>query len=354
LAKRLRQALLEQTELRFKVKVRGDDGVEEQDGEDDDATGAPTQKADSGAAGDQPGAPPGGPATAEQIAYVQRLRKVRERYEQALQDKHPESTKLRAVMGFASEKAEEQKDYEAATKALAQLEALLGPATATGGSKGLAADLDAFTARVTELMPKVREAIAAQWPTAEEIRRLVADAGTAAKQKDLVRASALLDDATGRLARGNGGAEDTKSFDTLTVDLAGARRRLVAARDEVESALSKAGAQVGKLQALMAVHPDLDLRAIAGSQDLGINALTGNHRVKLLAALRDLGSATPDTLPKVLPQARRVTRRFLDHVTASPRLAACDENPLGVAVATRSLLTPSLTHLAEAIDAYAG
>src|SRR5512139_42263 len=61
LAKRLRAALLAQTELRLKVKVRGEDG-EETDGEEEaaetpGATGRP--------------APPGGPASAEQLAYVQ-------------------------------------------------------------------------------------------------------------------------------------------------------------------------------------------------------------------------------------------------------------------------------------------
>jgi hypothetical protein len=125
LAKRVRQALLDQTEMRFKVKVRGDDGVEEHDGDDegDEQPGAQARQS----------APTGGPASAEQVAYVQRLRKLRDRYDQALKDQHPESTKLRAVMGFASEKADKQKDYAAASKALESLEKLLnGPATGSG------------------------------------------------------------------------------------------------------------------------------------------------------------------------------------------------------------------------------
>jgi len=65
---------------------------------------------------------------------VQRLRKVRERYEQALKEQHPEATKLRAVMGYASEKADGQKDYAAASKALEQLEKLLG--ASVGGGNG--------------------------------------------------------------------------------------------------------------------------------------------------------------------------------------------------------------------------
>jgi hypothetical protein len=117
LAKRLRQALLDQADVRMKVRVRGEDGVEE-DGEDE-------VEGQGGAQAQAHQAPSGGPASAEQLAYTQRLRKLRERYEQALEARHPESTKLRAVMGFASEKADEKKDYAAAGKALDMLEKLL-------------------------------------------------------------------------------------------------------------------------------------------------------------------------------------------------------------------------------------
>ena len=131
LAKRLRQALLDQTEMRLKVKVRGEDGVEEQDGEDED-------EAQPGAQPQRPAAPQGGPASAEQLAYTQRLRKVRERYEQALREQHPEATKLRALMGFASEKADEKKDYVAAGKALEMVEKLLGAAAPVSAAAGAA------------------------------------------------------------------------------------------------------------------------------------------------------------------------------------------------------------------------
>ena len=132
LAKRLRQALLDQTQLRLKVKVRGEDGVEELDGEEEtvEQEGVQAQKA-----------PPGGPASAEQLAYTQRLLKVRDRYEQALKQQHPESTKLRALMGLASEKADAQKNYSAAIQALQALEKVLD---AAGTSPG----------RETDVIPK--------------------------------------------------------------------------------------------------------------------------------------------------------------------------------------------------------
>src|SRR5207342_1515519 len=84
LAKRLKAALLEQTEMRLKVRVRGEDpnDVDEEDEQDEDDVGK----------GQAQAAPPGGPATAEQLAYTQRLNKVKARLDAALAAQHPEST----------------------------------------------------------------------------------------------------------------------------------------------------------------------------------------------------------------------------------------------------------------------
>jgi hypothetical protein len=128
-----------------KAVLWNEDGtVFEQDEGDDEKVGAEAPAAGTGSASDglaKPAATGSGasparqPASAEQLAYTQRLRKVRERYEQALREQHPESTKLRALMGYASEKADEQHDYAAAAKGLEALEKLLAASTAGGGSQ---------------------------------------------------------------------------------------------------------------------------------------------------------------------------------------------------------------------------
>jgi hypothetical protein len=136
LAKRVRAALLTQTGLRLKVKLRGEDG-EDIDGEEEAeeaGTGMPAapgaRAAEAGATGTtRRPAPPGGPASAEQMAYVQRLRKVRDAVDAALKAQHPESTKLRALMGFASEKAAAG-NHAAALQALDALDKLLAGAEA--------------------------------------------------------------------------------------------------------------------------------------------------------------------------------------------------------------------------------
>lgn len=120
LAKKLRAAVLQQLELRLKVRVRGEDGQSDEDGEDDAVAGNP------------------------QAAQAQQFRERRAALEAPLQSalsaKHPESTRLRGVMGFADDKAEAA-DFTAALKALDTLEKLLEPPAAPTAPDGEGAQL---------------------------------------------------------------------------------------------------------------------------------------------------------------------------------------------------------------------
>jgi hypothetical protein len=132
------------------VKVRGADGAEEVEGDDEGEAQVGAQ-------------PQGGPASAEQLAYTQRLRKVRDRYEQALREQHPESTKLRALMGFASEKADEKKDYAAAAQALDVLDKLLSAPVASPGTGRPGAGAGDLVAKRTFLLTRWRRIPADLW-----------------------------------------------------------------------------------------------------------------------------------------------------------------------------------------------
>lgn len=127
MAKRLRAALLQQTELALKVRCRGDDG-EDDDGEAAvaDGTGDGT-----GAQGQSQQPQP----SAEELAYQQRRAVIDPMLKDALRAKHPESSKLGALSGFASDKAAGG-DYAGAGKALDMLEKLLAApgGTAPGGN----------------------------------------------------------------------------------------------------------------------------------------------------------------------------------------------------------------------------
>lgn len=124
LAKRLKAALFVQTELRLKVRVRGDDG-EESDGEED-----PPQ---SGEPRVDPGAEPVSPVPrlaeipvppAERL-WLERLEGAQLRLDRAVRAGHPQIVNLKKLIEFASHKAQVQHDYYAAMQALDKLEQLL-------------------------------------------------------------------------------------------------------------------------------------------------------------------------------------------------------------------------------------
>lgn len=129
LAKKVKAALLKQTELRLKVRVRGEDPNDiDQDGEDEDE-GSPAESTDTG----------GKAKSADEERYTRRIEALTQALADALKAQHPEAGKLRAVIGFASDKAAGG-DFTGAGKALDMLEKLLAiPVPGAGASSGNAA-----------------------------------------------------------------------------------------------------------------------------------------------------------------------------------------------------------------------
>ncbi len=292
LAKRLRAALQAQTELRLKVRVRGPDGSDE-DGENegDDATAAAAPGATAAAPAANPPAAPPVPSP-EQLSYLQRLRRLQDPYDQALRSQHPAATRLRALMGFASEKADGQQNYAAAIQALQALEATLNalaPAEAPTASPGTApaaatastarpADTTvdagtAFKARLTALLPRMKEVIAAAGPSAPEIKAKVTEAGAAATKKDFATANSLLDEAEVLMAGPVSGSApagwspqrvdevEARYLTVLKTQPANAsdlRAAMAAVNDAIDKDdLSRAASALARLEALLAVAAGL-------------------------------------------------------------------------------------------------
>lgn len=217
LAKRLRQAVYEQTNLRLKVLVRGDDG-EEHDGDNEELD--PSQQA-SEAAQQQP-SQAAQPADAEDIRdYVARRRELEESLQAALRARHPEANKLRAVCGFADDKAKAH-DFAGAHKALDMLEKLLvttpaQPVASPANEAVAAAHEDqaglAFNHRLAALLPSIKQGLAAGGEAAPQIRLKVSEAGTLARKKDLESAGALLDEVEALLAQSAQTQEDEDKED---------------------------------------------------------------------------------------------------------------------------------------------
>lgn len=144
LAKRLRQAVMDQTDLRLKVKVRGEDGVEEIDGEDE-------SRLEDGQAPDVPTAPQA--PSAEQLAQAQRLRKERE-------------------------------------------------AAGTPPQAGDAEASEAFKRRIAALIPRIKQAQEAGHAAAPDAKLKASEAGVHAGKHDFAGANALLDDVEALLGGG--------------------------------------------------------------------------------------------------------------------------------------------------------
>jgi hypothetical protein len=113
-----------------------------------------------------------------------------------------------------------------------------------------------------------------------------------------------------------------------------------AARAAWQEASDAVDAQIGALQAKLAASGDERLEEIA---EMGLNGVTGGHKVKLMAAMRDIdGGGAPDRLLAEIDS-------FAAHIGSDLKVMACDENPLGVPVTIRATLGSALAAMRSAL-----
>ncbi len=126
-----------------------------------------------------------------------------------------------------------------------------------------------------------------------------------------------------------------------TPDWASARQGWQAASEAVDG-------QIAGLQAVLRKTGDDQLEEIA---EFGLNGVTGDHRVKLMAILMELGSGDPATLRKSGPKALGLIESFRSYLESNEKVQVCDANPFGAPVAIRATLVPALTQMAAALQA---
>lgn len=286
LAKRMRAALLEQTGLRLKIRVRGEDG-EESDGEDEQDAES-TQEASSNSV---PAAPPlhapaapvaAATASPAARAWAQRLPAVQQRLAEALRAQHPQTAKLRKLVEFAADKANVQHDHAAALKALDMLEQLLdAPAPSEPAAEGAAAGPSADPGAVSRIAPAV---VYTQ-------TRLVWDAARGKIRGDLAR----LEQAILSHYKGQG-------------------------------ALSEITRSVRKLDGVLALFDD----SLSDALDKALNA------------------TTPDGKQESHDEARTIIARYQSYLATDPIVQELDGNPF-VPVTVKATLTGVLGTLASKI-----
>lgn len=182
MAKKLKAALLAQTEMRWKIRVRGlDPNVVEEDLDDGEAVA----EAAGGTAAEQD------PAAAARAAFEARLDGLQDALKAALANPKQDGSKLRALLAFAQGKAEADQ-FPAAMQGLDALAKQLGVAAAApAGADATVDPSKAFNARLAALLPAVKDAPAS---IAAQVKARVADAGVAARDKDFDAAQRLLDE----------------------------------------------------------------------------------------------------------------------------------------------------------------
>ena len=111
-------------------------------------------------------------------------------------------------------------------------------------------------------------------------------------------------------------------------------------------ALETVDAQLGKLQQTLRSSEDEELRDIA---EFGLNGVTGNFKVPLLAAMQDIEAARDDARGSQARRATQIATGFLKHIENATEVAACDENPFGVQVSIRKTLGGALAQLNDAL-----
>ena len=116
--------------------------------------------------------------------------------------------------------------------------------------------------------------------------------------------------------------------------------RWPAARVAWQDASDIVDGQISVLQVALRATNDDELHDIA---EFGLNAVTANYKVRLMAAMREVDAGGPrDKLAKLVDA-------FSQHIASDERVEACDDNHLGVPVSIRMTLGPALANMRAAL-----
>ena len=104
--------------------------------------------------------------------------------------------------------------------------------------------------------------------------------------------------------------------------------------------------QIAQLQKALSASDDEELADIG---QFGLNAITGNHKVKIMASLREISStgAAPDA--KLIGACAKRLDSFDAHLAGDPRVAAVDNNPFGVPMNVAATIRPAIDTITKAL-----
>lgn len=324
MAKKIKAALLAQTELRWKVRVRGEDPNDiDDDGEpaeldqDEQASGEPLLPSASTTP-----APPVSAPDDESAAFNARLAALMPKLKAQISAAGPDANELKLRISEAG-MAARKKDFVQAGAVLDAAERLLA-----GASTGLDPAL-AFNARLAALMPHVRTAMAgSDSETAAMLKHLVLSAGEMARNKNFGAGQALLDQLAQALQRAAASPGGATAVETALSAWRDAKEQADQQIEALRLALHKQG------------HARLKRIAEQGITEGGLNALTGGRMVALWTALLEGRQAPTDAAARL--RIRQAAAGLRDFIASDRRIDLCQSNPLTGPIALREPLVAAL------------
>lgn len=212
---------------------------------------------------------------------------------------------------------------------------------AAAAPKSVGDPASSFKTRLAALVPQIKQAVGTT--AGDEARLKVSNAGIFARKNDYVQANALLDEAVRMLASASVAQQpsaDAASSVKPPVDWVTAKARWQEASETIDG-------QIAKLQSALRNSGTEELIEIA---EFGLNGVTGNFKVPLMAAIRNVDGAATGDRTKVISSALKVIKGFQNHIDSDEGVLVVDENPFGVPVTIRETLGAALGQLASALE----
>lgn len=115
---------------------------------------------------------------------------------------------------------------------------------------------------------------------------------------------------------------------------------------EFDAAQATVNEQIAELQRELRDSADPDLQRIG---QFGLNALTGNTRVKLQAAIMELRGGLPTVDPAMARNVARLAEQMAAFLSEDTKVRACDNNPFEVSMSINATLGGAARQLHEVL-----
>jgi hypothetical protein len=192
----------------------------------------------------------------------------------------------------------------------------------------------------SQLLARIQELQAKSFPPKIEglKKQVLEKARSLAEANKFPEGTMLLDQLAAKAGPGPGSTAGGGDF----------RQRWVAAKQTWQTSSDNLDTQITELQQALRKSGDGELMEIA---EFGLNGVTGNFKVPLMTAIREVDAASGDGLQKASTKARGIIAGFRKHLESDERVQACADNPFGVNVSIRETIGEGLDKLDEALAA---